>query len=73
MKLRDSTREKIKSTKGNERLILMSKYKKLRNLVNQKIRKENIYHNEKRVDKAKNEGEVWKIVNEVIRPKKKSK
>ena len=46
MKLRDLTREKIKSAKGNERQILSIKYKKLRNSVNQKIRKENITHNE---------------------------
>ena len=42
----------------------------MRNLVNQKIRKETITHNENRVKNANNEGEIWKIVTEVIKPKK---
>ena len=47
----------------------MAKYKKLRNQVNCKIRKETIQHNENRVAKANNELEVWKIVNEVVKLK----
>ena len=50
MHQRDITRNSIKKAKGSERLILSSKYKKLRNLVNQKIRNETITHNENRVN-----------------------
>ena len=55
---RDSTRANVKKAKGNEKVILSLKYKKLRNLVNQKIRKETISHNENRVKNANNEGEI---------------
>ena len=54
MKQRDCTRETIKKSKGNDKLILLTKYKKLRNSVNQRLRRENIIHNEQRVEKAKN-------------------
>ena len=47
--------------------MLITKYKKLRNQINCKIRKESIAFNEKRVDKANSDGELWKVVNEVIR------
>ena len=41
----------------------------LRNRVTSQIRKENIDHNNNRVMEAKNEGEIWKIANEVTSPK----
>ena len=40
MKKRDSVRENIKKVKGAQKVILLSKYNQLRNLINQKIRKE---------------------------------
>ena len=49
MKNRDDTRAQIKSASPSEKLILLAKYKKLRNLINCRIRKETIAHNEKRV------------------------
>ena len=70
MKQRDDTREQIKKARNGEKVVLSAKYKKLRNQVNCKIRKECILHNEKRVEKANSEGEIWKIVNEVVKPKK---
>ena len=63
MRKRDTTRANIKKAKGNERSILTSKYKKLRNLVNQNVRRATILHNENKVKSANNEGEIWKIVN----------
>ena len=47
----------------------MAEYKKLRNQVNYRIRKESIEHNDSRMSKANNESEVWNVVNEVITPK----
>ena len=48
-------------------------YKVLRNKVTCQIRKESIDFNNNRVFKAKNEGELWKIANEVLKPKSDSK
>ena len=45
MSKRDSTRESIKTSKSTEKAVLMEKYKKLRNLVTSKLRKQNIEHN----------------------------
>ena len=52
----------------SEKAVLMKKYKSLRNAVTNLIRKENIEHNNNRVEEAKNEAELWKIANEVISP-----
>ena len=70
MKQRDEVRGRIHKASHGEKALLSTKYKKLRNLVNCRIRKETILHNEQRVNKANSEGEVWKVVNEVIKPKK---
>ena len=48
---------------------LLAKYKKLRNKVTQNIRKDNYDHNNNIIEKATSEGELWKITNEVIKPK----
>ena len=39
------------------------KYKRLRNRVNSLIKKDVIQHNDSRMEKAKDENEVWKIVS----------
>ena len=69
---RDQTRMKIKKSENNQKALLMVKYKKLRNLVNSRLRKETIEFNEKRISDAKNENEVWKVVNDTIHPNKSS-
>jgi hypothetical protein len=47
------------------------RYKKLCNRVTNQIRKDTKQFNEERIDKAGNEKEIWKLVNEVIKPKRK--
>ena len=69
---RDCTRGKIKNASSDEKKILHSKYKALRNKVTRNIREENIDFNNNRVNMAKNESELWKIANEVTNPKKAS-
>ena len=66
MKQRDDTREKIKSASNNGKVILLAKYKKLRNLVNYKIRQESKIHTEKRIENANSDAELWRIASEVI-------
>ena len=51
-------------------LLFWSFYKKLRNLVNSKIRQESRIHNETRIDEANSDAELWRIASEVITPKK---
>ena len=69
MKNRDQTRKAIKSAGNQEKLILQKKYKLLRNKVTTQIRKENIEHNNNRVEEAKTESELWKITKEVTESK----
>ena len=70
MRQRDNTRENIKKAQNGDKIVFIEKYKKLRNSVNYQIKKENIKHNENRVDMAKSNSELWKIVNEVVKPRK---
>ena len=69
MKARDHTRNQIKNSTNQEKKILLIKYKKLRNSVTQQIRQDNYDHNNNRVENAKSEAELWKITNEVVKPK----
>ena len=66
MEKRDKTRNAISKAGKNEKQILITKYKKLRNQVNSKIRAESVAFNEKRVNDANDENEIWNIVNDVI-------
>ena len=53
--------------------VLLTQYKKLRNQINSRIRKESMEHNNARVENAKDENEMWNIVNDVINPNKETK
>ena len=53
-----------------EKPTLVKQYKKLRNLVSNKIRKETLKHNNDRIAKAQDENEVWNNVNDVVNPNK---
>ena len=44
------------------------KFKRLRNKVNSKLKKDTIRNNNERIDKANDENEVWKIVKEISSP-----
>jgi hypothetical protein len=56
----------------NENIIIHERYKKLRNRVSNQIKKDTRQFNEERIGKAGDEKEIWKVVNEVIKPKEKN-
>ena len=70
MKKRDSTRHSIQQATGVEKQVWLQQYKTLRNKVTAKIRKENIDHNNNRIEEANNEKELWNVANDVLNPKK---
>jgi len=51
--------------------VLHEQYKKLHNRVTNQIRRDAQKHNEEKVDKAGDEKEIWKVVNQVLKPKEK--
>ena len=71
MKARDQTRLNISSGNStSQKLTMLKKYKVLRNQVNSALRKDSVDFNNNRITSAKDENEVWKVVNEVLQPKK---
>ena len=71
MKARDQTRLNISSGNStSQKLTMLKKYKVLRNQVNSALRKDSVDFNNNRSTSAKDENEVWKVVNEVLQPKK---
>ena len=70
MRKRDEARQAIKTAQAAQKSVMQQKYKILRNKVTSSIRKENIDYNNKRIIKAENESELWKITNEVTNPRK---
>ena len=69
MKERDLTRKSISSSKDCDKPALKAKYKQLRNRAINQTRMDTLERNSRRISEAKNEGETWKIVNEIIKPK----
>ena len=69
MQERDSTRKKISSAPKEEKPKLQAKYRQLRNRAVNQIRRDTIQRNGDRIAKANNEGEMWRIVNEIVKPK----
>jgi hypothetical protein len=55
----------------NEKTIIHKRYKKLHKRAPNQIKKDTRQFYEERIDKAGDEKEVWKVVNEVIKPKEK--
>ena len=70
MRKREKTRAEIRGASTKEKGVLLQQYKTLRNRVTSKIRKENIEYNNKRVEDAANEKELWSIANDVLNPRK---
>ena len=68
MKMRDNARSDLKSAKG-EKWILLTKHKKLRNKATNLIRRDTVNANGKRIEEAKDENEIWRIVNDITKPK----
>ena len=73
MKQRDVTRSNISKANNQQKTVLMKKYKILRNKTTASIRKDSLNHNQDRIDNAKNEKEIWNIVNDVTNPRKEVK
>ena len=69
MRERDSTRRRISSVSKEEKTKLQTKYKQLRNRAINQIQNDSMKRNGDRIAKADNEGEMWRIVNEIVKPK----
>ena len=69
MKKRDRTRNAIKNASKQEKAVLIQQYRSIRNRVTCQIRKETVDYNNKRIEEANSEKELWKVANEVIKPK----
>ena len=68
IKERDELRKSMKRS-TNEKKVLHARYKKLRNRITNNIRRDNIHQNGERIAKAKGEDEIWKVINEVTKPR----
>jgi len=66
---RNRIRKEIATAKSSERSALKTKYKQIRNRTITQIRNDTIKRNGERIAGAKNEGETWKVVNEIIKPR----
>ena len=55
---------------ASQKKILFQKFKITRNQVNSSLRKDSVDFNNNRIEQANDENEVWKVVNDVIQPKK---
>ena len=69
MKERDLARKKMTQASDQNKESLRATYKQLRNRAINQIRTDTLEQNATRISEAKNEGEVWKVVNEIIKPK----
>ena len=69
MKKRDATRKEFSKTKGKEKALLHEKYKKLRNHCSKMIKKDNIANSVRRVERSQKATEIWKIANEISKPR----
>ena len=64
----DRDRTRLSIANGNsesQKKILLKKYKVIRNQANSSLRKDSVDFNNNRVVNAKDENEVWKVVNEI--------
>jgi hypothetical protein len=53
---------------SSERKVFHLKYRKLRNAATNQGRKDKKLYNEERIEKAADQREIWKVVNDVISP-----
>ena len=68
MSERDNIRKKMYKYSSSERKVLQLKYRKLRNAATNQSRKDTKLYNEERIEKAADQKEIWKVVNDVISP-----
>ena len=69
IKERDSLRKKIGKARRKDKGKIQDEYKKLRNKIIGKVRKDTVEFNEERAEEAENENEAWKIVNDIKKTK----
>lgn len=70
IKEKDSLRKKIEKARGEEeKSKIQAEYKRMRNVVTNNVRKDTIEYNEDRIEKAGDENKVWKVVNDITKPK----
>jgi len=69
IKERESCRREAARKAGPERLQLHAKYKKLRNKVTKTIRKDDIRAAAEKIANANGSNELWKIANEITKPR----
>ena len=69
MKERELARKKMTQASDQNKESLRATYKQLRNRAINQMRTDTLEQNATRISEAKNEGEVWKVVNEIIKPK----
>ena len=69
MRERDETRKKIATTQPEDKPAIRAKYKQLRNRCIAQIRRDTLNRNGELIAGAKNEGETWRVVNEIIKPR----
>ena len=72
MQKRNQVRSEIITASASHKATLQTKFKKLRNLATASLRQDNINFNNKRINEAGNENEIWKVVNDVNKPKSES-
>jgi hypothetical protein len=68
MSERDNIRKKMYKYSSSERKVFHLKYRKLRNAATNQSRKDTKLYNEERIEKAADQKEIWKVVNDVISP-----
>ena len=73
MKERDATRKELSQANEDNKGGLRATYKKLRNRAISQMKIDTLERNSKRISEAKNEGEVWKVVNDITKPHSKTK
>ena len=66
---RDRARKDLSNARREDKPALKTKYKHLRNRVISQLRRDTLQQNGDRIEKAGNEGETWKIINEIIKPR----
>ena len=73
MRERDTTRKKLSQANEVDKVGLRATYKQLRNRAIHQMRIDTLEQNSKRISEAKNEGEVWKVVNDIMKPQTNTK
>ena len=68
MKERDLLRNSLSKANVTDKPGLKAKYRNLRNRAVNQMRIDTLEINSKRISEAKNEGETWRVVNEILKP-----